>query len=153
MFFNNNYDNDNNTMIENRKKHRQNSHPIIHYPTSEGVSEVSERVSAAEGASEASSPEQANKWASERANERAKRAVWSKQTSKRCERTDERMAQYYSLFLAVIDHSVLQAADALAMYHVLSAIFFHFSQNIRNSTRVWPTDGRMNRPTDGHTLL
>ena len=47
-------------MVENRKKHRQNSHPIIHCPTSEGVSEVSERVSAAEGASEASSPEQAN---------------------------------------------------------------------------------------------
>ena len=52
------------TMVENRKKHGQNSHPIIHCPMSEGVSEVSERaserVSAAEGASEASSPEQAN---------------------------------------------------------------------------------------------
>ena len=36
------------TMVENRKKHGQNSHPIIHCPTSEGVSEVSgasERVS------------------------------------------------------------------------------------------------------------
>ena len=46
------------------KKHRQNSHPIIHCPMSEGVSEVSgasERVSAAEGLSKASSPEQANK--------------------------------------------------------------------------------------------
>ena len=32
------------TMVENRKKHRQNSHPIIHFPTSEGVSEVSERA-------------------------------------------------------------------------------------------------------------
>ena len=32
------------TMVENRKKHRQNSHPIIHCPTSEGVSEVSERA-------------------------------------------------------------------------------------------------------------
>ena len=42
------------------KKHRINSRLIIHCPTSEGVSEVSERVSAAEGASEASSPEQAN---------------------------------------------------------------------------------------------
>ena len=29
------------SMVENRKKHRQNSHPIIHCPTSEGVSEVS----------------------------------------------------------------------------------------------------------------
>ena len=38
------------------KKHRQNSHSIIHCPTSERVSEVS----AAEGASKASSPEQAN---------------------------------------------------------------------------------------------
>ena len=27
------------TMVENRKKHRQNSHSIIHFPTSEGVSE------------------------------------------------------------------------------------------------------------------
>ena len=32
------------TMVENGKKHRQNSHPIIHCPTSEGVSEVSERA-------------------------------------------------------------------------------------------------------------
>ena len=48
------------SMVENRKKQRQNSYPIIHCPTSEGVSEVSERASAAEGASEASSPEQAN---------------------------------------------------------------------------------------------
>ena len=35
-------------------------HLEIHFPTSEGVSKVSERASAAEGASEASSPEQAN---------------------------------------------------------------------------------------------
>ena len=32
------------TMVENREKHRQNSHRIIHCPTSEGVSEVSERA-------------------------------------------------------------------------------------------------------------
>ena len=33
------------TMVENvKKKHRQNSHLIIHCPTSEGVSEVSERA-------------------------------------------------------------------------------------------------------------
>jgi len=45
-------------MVENRKKHRQNSHPIIHCPTSKGVSEVSERVSGAnEGANgQASGP-------------------------------------------------------------------------------------------------
>ena len=48
-------------MVENEKKQRINSLLIIHFPTSEGVSEVSERVSAAEGASEASSLEQANK--------------------------------------------------------------------------------------------
>ena len=29
------------TVDQNRKKHRMNSHPIIHCPTSEGVSEVS----------------------------------------------------------------------------------------------------------------
>ena len=43
------------------EKNRQNSHLINHFPMSEGVSEVSEQVSAAEGASEASSPEQGNK--------------------------------------------------------------------------------------------
>ena len=50
------------TMIQNReKKHRIKSHPIIHCPTSEGVSEVSERVSeVSEGVSEASRAEQAN---------------------------------------------------------------------------------------------
>ena len=30
------------TMVENRKKHRQNSHLIIYFPMSEGVSGVSE---------------------------------------------------------------------------------------------------------------
>ena len=32
------------TVVENRKKHRQNSHLLIHFPMSEGVSEVSERA-------------------------------------------------------------------------------------------------------------
>ena len=32
-------------MVKKRKKHIQNSHPIIHCPTSEGESEVSERTS------------------------------------------------------------------------------------------------------------
>ena len=41
------------TMVENGKKHRQNSYQIIHFSTSE-------ELSAVEGASEASSPEQAN---------------------------------------------------------------------------------------------
>ena len=47
------------TMVQNSKKLRMISHPIIHCPTSEGVSE---QVSAVEcsGASKASSAEQAN---------------------------------------------------------------------------------------------
>ena len=57
------------TMVENRKRHRQNSHPIIQCPTSEGVSEVSKR---------------ANEWAQLRV--RAKWAV-------RCKRTSERMSE------------------------------------------------------------
>ena len=61
------------TMGQNRKKkHRLNSHPIIHFPTRKGVSKVSER---------------AKEWAQRRA--RAKRTVRSKWMSKRCERTSE----------------------------------------------------------------
>ena len=74
------------TMVENVKKHRQISHLIIHFPTSEGVSEVSER---------------ANEWAQQRA--RAKRAVRSKQTS---EYFNEWILQ--SVFLAVFDHSEME---------------------------------------------
>ena len=48
------------TMGQNREKHRINSYPIIHCPTSKEVSEVSEQASATEGASEGSSLEQAN---------------------------------------------------------------------------------------------
>ena len=36
-------------MVENRKKHRQNSHLIIHFPTSEGVSKVSSASERANG--------------------------------------------------------------------------------------------------------
>ena len=39
----------------------------------------------------------------------------------------------------------------VALHHVPSAILFHFSQNIRNSTRVWWTDRRTDGPTDGRT--
>ena len=53
------------------KKHRTNSHPIIHYPTSSGVIEVSE---------------QASEWAQWSAQ--AKQAVWSKWMGEQCERTD-----------------------------------------------------------------
>ena len=57
---------------QNGEKHRISSHPIIHCPTSSGVSEVSEQakwVSAAEHASEASRGEQGNEWTMQ-ANER-----------------------------------------------------------------------------------
>ena len=37
--------NDRSTMVHNIKKHRIKSHPIIHCPTSSGVSEVSEQIS------------------------------------------------------------------------------------------------------------
>jgi len=70
------------TMVDYRKKHRQNSHLINHYPTSEGASEVSER---------------ANEWAV-RANER----------------TDERVAQHFSLYswlLSTIVYSFSREKD------------------------------------------
>ena len=73
------------TMGQNRKKHRINSHPINPCPTSEGVSEVSER---------------ANEWAQRRA--RAKRAVPSKRTSERCERTSERTSEWPSTYVSIL---------------------------------------------------
>ena len=76
------------TMVENRKKHRQNCHPIIHCPTSEGVSEVSER---------------ANKWALQRA--RAKQAVWSERTSERCERAREWTSEWPSTYILILYYS------------------------------------------------
>ena len=51
------------TMVENtEKRHRQNSHPIIHCPTSEEVSEVSEQSEASERVSSAS--ERTSEWPS-----------------------------------------------------------------------------------------
>ena len=64
-------------MGQNRKKHRQNSRPIINCPTSEGVSKVSEWV---------------NKWVQRRAW--AKRAVRSKRMSARCERMSGRTSKW-----------------------------------------------------------
>ena len=46
-------------MVQKRKKHRQNSHLIIHCPMREIVREVSKRVSTAKRASKASRAEQA----------------------------------------------------------------------------------------------
>ena len=63
-------------MVENRKKHRQNSYLIIPFPTSEGASE---RVSAAEGASNL---EQA--------------------TSERCERKSKRTSKWPCTYAPIL---------------------------------------------------
>ena len=76
------------TMVQNRKKHRINSHLIIHFPTSEGVSKVSER---------------ANEWAQRSA--RAKRVGRSKQTNERYERTSERTSEWPSTYIWVLGWS------------------------------------------------
>ena len=73
------------TMVENRKKHRQNSHSIIHCPTSEEVSEVSER---------------ANEWAQRSA--RVKRAGRRKRTREWCERTSERTSEWSSITVCIL---------------------------------------------------
>ena len=62
------------TMGQNREKHRVNSHLMIHCPTSEGVSKVSERTSERSGGRERSEQSRASEQvsgASERANGRA----------------------------------------------------------------------------------
>ena len=95
-------------MVENRKKHRQNSHSIIHCPTSEGVSE---RLSAAEGASEAS------------------------ETSERCERTDERVAQYISLYsrlLSTIVHCQHEPNTLLKELGYISNLGKKMSSNLKS---------------------
>ena len=76
------------TMGQNRKEYRINSHLDNHCPTSSGVSEMSERVSAVERASVASSAAQADECAV-RANNRM----------------DEQVAQ--SQLLAVLPHCVM----------------------------------------------
>ena len=77
---------DKDTMVENRKEHRQNSHPIIHCPTREGVSEVSERTSERSGR-----------------RERSKQSGASERASSASERASGPVLQ--SVFLAVFDHS------------------------------------------------
>ena len=74
------------TMIQNSKKHRINTHPIMHSPTSEGVSKVSER---------------ANEWARQSARE--KRAMWSKRASEQCEQMSERISERLSTYVWVVD--------------------------------------------------
>ena len=67
------------TVGQNTEKHRINTHPIIHCPTSKGVSEVSERAS---------------KWAQR--STRVKRVVRSKQKSEQCEWTSEWTSEWPS---------------------------------------------------------
>ena len=94
----------------NSQKHRQNSHLIIHCPTSEGVSEASER---------------ANKWAQRSARAKqavrsklceascAKRAVQSElckaceQVSGASERANGRASGPVSGFVVTLDHSAM----------------------------------------------
>ena len=77
------------TLVLNRKN-RINSYPIIHvhYPTSEGVSDVSE-------------------WANESAqwSARAKWVVWNKPTSEPCERTSEWTNDWPSTYIWVLGGS------------------------------------------------
>ena len=113
------------TMVENKKKHRQNSHPIIHCPTREGVSEVSER---------------ANKWAQRRA--RAKRAVWSKGRSERCEWTSERAngrangPVLTSVFFSIFDHSVLVVISLTCRPRSVFIVTFLFYQRNLSSISI-----------------
>ena len=87
-------------MVQNgKKKQRQNSYLINHCPTSEGVSEVSERTSERSGGRERSEQSGASErvsGASERANGRAIGPVLQ------------------SAFLAVLDHS----ARLFCLFHV-----------------------------------
>ena len=83
------------------KKFRQNSNLINYCPTSEGVSEVSERAN-----------ELAQRWA------QVKRAVRSKRTSEWCERIDERVAQFsMRLFLNHLAHRAVRTDISEAQMH------------------------------------
>ena len=73
-------------MVENGKKHRQNNHPIINCPTSEGVRGVSKRSGGRERSEQSGASEQVSV-VSERANGRASGPVLQ------------------SVFLAVLDQS------------------------------------------------
>ena len=88
------------TMIQNRKKHRIDSHLIIHFPTSEEVSEVSKRVSAAERMSKVSRAERENEWGIQ-ANGQASGPVLQ------------------SWFLMILDHS-----EPPARFHYVHASWF-----------------------------
>ena len=71
------------TIGQNRKKHRINSHRIIQFPTSEGVSEVSEHS---------------------RGRKQSEQGRASS-TSEWCERTNERMSEWPSTAVWILGYS------------------------------------------------
>ena len=89
-------------MGQNRKKLRKNSHLIIHFPTSKGVSKVSERVNAVERASKASTAEQVNEWAV---------------------RANERVAQYFNLYTWLFWPTVVKKKRRKRMRREMIVIF------------------------------
>ena len=88
------------TMGQIRKIHRINSYLINHCPTSEGVSEMSERMS-----------EQAQR------SVRAKRVVRSEQMSERCVRTSERRSKWPTTYVSIHGSSEPQCS----IFSVLNA--------------------------------
>ena len=111
----------------------------IHFPTCEGVSEVSER---------------ANQWAQQRA--RVKRAVRSKRTSEWCELTDERMDERVTQYLRLYSCLFQTRVDGL-IDHEIKEIYNTRSDNVTklsNDTKtaldsvIQPDD---HRPADSGT--
>ena len=99
------------TVGQKRKKHRHNSHPIIHCQTSKGVSEVS-------------------KWANKSAAKRASKASRAEQANEEVvlanKRTDERVAQYFCLGFWLIWPTVLSLSNQLFL-HVSPSLTISFS--------------------------
>ena len=84
------------------KKHRLNSHPIIHCPMSKGMSEMSERAKLAVR------------------REQAKWAVRSKRTNELCERMSERMSEWPSTSVCILSYSGPQCGGS-RKHRVLSS--------------------------------
>ena len=81
---------DRRTMVQNKVILK---HQILHFPTSLGVSEVSERANEFSGAQERSEQCKASS---------AKRAVQSKRMSERCERRSERTSEWPSTYVFIL---------------------------------------------------
>ena len=97
----------------------------IHFPTSEGVSEVSER---------------ANEWAKRRA--RAKQAVRSKQMSERCERMKERTSEWPSAYVSILVCSRPQCRGSTAMSYYLQRRKTSTDIMTRHLQILWPEQQR-----------